>query len=753
MIMNTDSSSVSRTRHVSQQVQTHGKKIVKHVKFHGKKIVHHVKKHHRHYIFGAIGGAAVVKSIMLVFALVGFINIALQHRISANYDELVFVPVIDAELDTSYISYIHVLDGIGTWWVDVSIVNGTYRLNSWDWVNSTGLVYSGDLIQLELVSATGYEITTEAILTLWTYNTLFVVTTKTEPYVEDIIPEDLEFGTVTGANLETWYESEILPILWINTWVQVSVKSGFYRINWDDRTSGQNFVYEEDVVQIKVISSSEYETTTEVVLTLWTYQTSYIIITKAEQYVEDITPWSFDFWTIAGVNTGIWYESEIFPILWINTWVQVSVESGFYRINWDDRTSGQNFAYVEDVVQVEVFSSLEYETLKTVTLYIGTENFDFSVETLVDTWSVVGTGDDVNWTWNNINTGEDLDITSPILTGFVLTANPTYSWYVGLSWIVNLIFESDEELTGVLVSLNGDSMEFNSYSENMYSYLLTLNENITEWFLIYQIDYEDLAGNIGDMTKHSTIRFDKTLPVLLTWMQVTWTYSEFILQWETDELATVIFSYQVSGTLLSGESILGNTWIIVFTGDNYLTGHEYVFGDWEAGQWYVYSLELCDIAGNQYGYTWVFSFDLDGDISLGKVDIQTVADTITPSNTTIIHLLRQEVLRFNTCTNQVNFKNVDIEFDWKNISIKLPFFKKDYMKKMVAALSSLLVSKMKDIESLEYSEAVDVIRDYEHLLVVLKLLKDDDIECKHNLSNYHITKFKRILERYGIFAD
>jgi len=53
-------------------------------------------------------------------------------------------------------------------------------------------------------------------------------------------------------------------------------------------------------------------------------------------------------------------------------------------------------------------------------------------------------------------------------------------------------------------------------------------------------------------------------------------------------------------------------------------------------------------------------------------------------------------------------------------------------------------------QDLTKSDLDDIINRFDSFLVILKLVRDDENQCKQNLSNYHIRSFQKTLEEYKI---
>jgi hypothetical protein len=84
-------------------------------------------------------------------------------------------------------------------------------------------------------------------------------------------------------------------------------------------------------------------------------------------------------------------------------------------------------------------------------------------------------------------------------------------------------------------------------------------------------------------------------------------------------------------------------------------------------------------------------------------------------------------------------------------TLHMPEFTKDYVKKIVNAFTLLILDKVEKNKKLSKAEVTEITDKFDNFLIVLKLIRDNDNVCKQNLSNYHISQFKRALDEYGIY--
>jgi hypothetical protein len=83
----------------------------------------------------------------------------------------------------------------------------------------------------------------------------------------------------------------------------------------------------------------------------------------------------------------------------------------------------------------------------------------------------------------------------------------------------------------------------------------------------------------------------------------------------------------------------------------------------------------------------------------------------------------------------------------------MPLFKKSQIKTLVNAFTLYVLDKIKHDYGITSTEITEITKKFDSFLVVLKLLRDDDNTCKQNLSNYHISQFKKALEEYKLTIE
>lgn len=234
-------------------------------------------------------------------------------------DIITFTPINNAELNTLYSSNTITIAGINTW-ISVSINTGQYRINWWSWILTTSIVNSWDTIQLRLTWSNTFSTTKSMTLTYWDKSSNFTVTTR---YI-DSIPNTFTFNDITNAELNTVYTSNVVTILWLETWYFFTaiittgqLTKNNILVSWLN-TGVQNG----DSLSIILTSSPSYSTTINAILTIWSGSDTYSITTKTNP---SWWWWGWGGWWVWG-----WWElpiclnSQLICLNWernIQSWV------------------------------------------------------------------------------------------------------------------------------------------------------------------------------------------------------------------------------------------------------------------------------------------------------------------------------------------------------------------------------------------------------------------------------------------------
>jgi len=82
----------------------------------------------------------------------------------------------------------------------------------------------------------------------------------------------------------------------------------------------------------------------------------------------------------------------------------------------------------------------------------------------------------------------------------------------------------------------------------------------------------------------------------------------------------------------------------------------------------------------------------------------------------------------------------------------MPNFSKSDIRKIVNAFTIVVMDKL-ERSDLTKDDLDSIANSFDDFLIVLKLVRDDDNQCKQNLSNYHIRAFQKTLNEYKISLE
>jgi hypothetical protein len=331
-----------------------------------------------------------------------------------------------------------------------------------------------------------------------------------------------------------------------------------------------------------------------------------------------------------------------------------------------------------------------------------------------------------------------IDNVAPALTAAALASTDAVSGIVGLNDQVTLSFTASEVLSGVTVLIWGTWATLTDQNGLTYTYTQTLTSGFTQGVVSYSVLATDLAGNTGLVSGTGGLSFDKTAPVvsalLMTWNSTSW----FTLSFVTSEPARFAIIYAQSGASPTS-----------WTGTDYITGHEYLFTWLETTLGYVFRLQAEDIIGNRVMYSGSFVVSDTGVISF--VYAIYSGDVTTGTLLVLTNILKDEINKFNVCKSGLSYTGIALNINKNKYVLHMPEFTKTYVKKVVNAFSLLILDKVEKNKQLTKTEVTEITDKFDNFLIILKLIRDDDNVCKQNLSNYHISQFKRALDEYGIY--
>ncbi|MFZ2719034.1 MAG: hypothetical protein WAZ12_04550, partial [Candidatus Absconditicoccaceae bacterium] len=337
-----------------------------------------------------------------------------------------------------------------------------------------------------------------------------------------------------------------------------------------------------------------------------------------------------------------------------------------------------------------------------------------------------------------------IDNQLPEITGIIIEFTGNYNLgYIGLSGIVNLNFTSTEDITGIIVNILGLNANFISKSGFTYKYSLTLSSQNTGSTVYSNISFSDLALNTGSKYLTSQVFFDKTIPVL-NYILFTGTYTGVDILRSGNELTKYTFTYTLSGSQTG----------ITLTGLNYLyTGLLNITGLVQ-NKVYHFVLKLTDPVNNILAIGGDIYFITGGKVGFTHQTITLTSNIVVnvATGSTIATVIKQEINKFNNCKSDIKITNINIKVNNQDIKLNMPNFDKSDIRKIVNSFTIVIMDKLQK-STLTKSDLDDIVNRFDDFLIILKLVRDDDNQCKQNLSNYHIRLFQKTLEEYKISIE
>lgn len=167
------------------------------------------------------------------------------------------------------------ISGINTS-VNLHIENGEYSINEQAFTQAVGNIQAGDTLQLRHTSNTENNSTQTTTVTVGTFSTQFVTTTNAlNVQSSDTTPDSFTFTHKAGVALNTTQLSETITVQGINTQVDVHIENGEYSLNGQAFTSNANTLVSGDTLQVRHTSSNLYNNTSNTVITVGDYKTSF----------------------------------------------------------------------------------------------------------------------------------------------------------------------------------------------------------------------------------------------------------------------------------------------------------------------------------------------------------------------------------------------------------------------------------------------------------------------------------------------
>lgn len=214
------------------------------------------------------------KAIVYEYDEVG--NILSQTVLNSKPSLFTFTSQTGIVRNTYAVSNAITVSGINTA-AAITIAGGEYSINNGAFTSAVGTVSNGSSVMVRLLSSSAFLTPTSATLTIGGVSGTFSVTSE----AIDTVPDSFAFASVTGAARSTWISSSI-TVTGINSPVSISVSGGEYSINNGAFTSAAGTVSNGGTVQVRLMSSASFLTTTSATLAIGGASAGFSVRTDAD---------------------------------------------------------------------------------------------------------------------------------------------------------------------------------------------------------------------------------------------------------------------------------------------------------------------------------------------------------------------------------------------------------------------------------------------------------------------------------------
>ncbi len=315
---------------------------------------------------------ATTETVILdIGGVVGSFEVTTKEDIDPNVFD--FAPVTNVSRSSWTDSDVVTIGGLGVPAV-ISVKGGEYSINGGAFTSVAGTVTNGDEVQVQVLSSSKFNTGKSAVLRVGDYSTTFTVTTEL-----DNIASPFSFKDVNGVKPGTSVASDYVLIHGIQTPVPVSVSGGEFRINQGSWRVLPTTVKPYDRVQVRVLASNDFLTSTHVTLTVGDLSDTFTVTTS-----DDIYPDPFIFANQQDWPLESWAESNVITIGGITAPSPVSISSLLipvrYSIDGGAFTSAPGFISNGQTLQLSVLSSSVYQGVHTAQITVGDYTTSFTVK-------------------------------------------------------------------------------------------------------------------------------------------------------------------------------------------------------------------------------------------------------------------------------------------------------------------------------------------------------------------------------------
>ncbi len=263
---------------------------------------------------------------------------------------------------------------------NISIENGTYSLDAGEtFIDTPSTINADQDVIVRVTTSSEYEADATATLTVGTEIQNFVATTR----AKNITPTSFSITAATNQNLDVDVSSAAFTVTGFDPATAISIANGSYSLDGGSSftTDASTIDPGQDII-VAGRSSSSYETTTQVLLTVGTVTETFAITTRER----DITPENLGAFTaVTDGDPSTAYTSNALTVADIEGEVSISISNGTYDIN-ESGVFVSEAGTIESgqTVRVQATTSAAFDTPVVATLSVGTESRDFSVTAIED---------------------------------------------------------------------------------------------------------------------------------------------------------------------------------------------------------------------------------------------------------------------------------------------------------------------------------------------------------------------------------
>lgn len=189
-------------------------------------------------------------------------------------------------------------------------------------------------------------------------------------------PDVFAFVAQSNVARNTWLTSEVITVTGLDRSTAITVTGGEYSINNAAFTSVEGTILNNDLLQVRVMSSSAYNAAANTKVVIGGVGGTFIVTTLTGQ-----DPDSFTFIDQTEVEFDTLIKSNPVTITGLAGFSPIRIGMGQYSINSGAFTSADGFVNNNDTVIVRHISSMSSSTVVNSTLTIGTVSDTFSSTT------------------------------------------------------------------------------------------------------------------------------------------------------------------------------------------------------------------------------------------------------------------------------------------------------------------------------------------------------------------------------------